>query len=117
MTKLLAFAAAVEAGTGLALLAMPMLVIRLLLGVAGTGEGLVLARFLGIALFALGVACWPVAGRAAAWRAMLLYNALVALYLAFIGAVGPMSGVLLWPAVALHGVVALLLLRGRARAA
>ena len=41
---------------------------------------------------------------------MLVYNTLVALYLAYLGTVGHMSGVLLWPGVALHAVIALLLL-------
>ncbi len=40
---------------------------------------------------------------------MLLYNALIALYLAFLGTVANMAGVLLWPGAALHGGVALLL--------
>ena len=40
---------------------------------------------------------------------MLTYNALVALYLACLGTVAHMGGVLLWPAVALHAAVALLL--------
>ena len=40
---------------------------------------------------------------------MLTYNALIALYLAYVGTVAHLGGLLLWPAVALHGVVALLL--------
>jgi hypothetical protein len=36
-------------------------------------------------------------------------NALIALYLAYLGMVGHFWGVLLWPAVALHTAVALLL--------
>jgi hypothetical protein len=41
---------------------------------------------------------------------MSTYNALIALYLAWLGIVGHMGGLLLWPAAALHAVVALLLL-------
>jgi len=37
---------------------------------------------------------------------MLAYNALVALYLGYLGIVGHAWGALLWPAVALHAVVA-----------
>jgi hypothetical protein len=44
-----------------------------------------------------------------AFRAMLTYNVLIALYLAYLGTVGHLRGVLLWPAVGLHAVVALLL--------
>ena len=44
-----------------------------------------------------------------AFRAMLVYNALSAGYLVDLFAVGHFGGVLLWPAVALHAAVALLL--------
>ena len=40
---------------------------------------------------------------------MLIYNVLIALYLAHLGKVGHLGGLLLWPGVALHAVVALLL--------
>ena len=40
---------------------------------------------------------------------MLIYNALIALYLAYLYVVGHLGGALLWPGVALHAVVALLL--------
>jgi hypothetical protein len=40
---------------------------------------------------------------------MLTYNALIALYLAYLGTLGHLRGFLLWPAVALHAVVAALL--------
>jgi hypothetical protein len=40
---------------------------------------------------------------------MLIYNVLFALYLAYLGTVGNLGGWLLWPAVALHAVVAPLL--------
>ena len=39
---------------------------------------------------------------------MLAYNPLIALYLAYLGAVG-LTGVLLWPAIAEHCLVTLLL--------
>jgi hypothetical protein len=66
-----------------------------------------------IALLALGLACWPgrqrVASGSAPFRAMLTYNALIALYLAYLRTAGP-GGPLLWPAVALHASMALLLI-------
>jgi hypothetical protein len=72
-------------------------------------------------MLALGVACWPSRRRAernaSAFRAMLIYNVLIALYLAYLGTVVHLGGALLWPAVALHATMALLLLQmGRARA-
>ena len=42
-------------------------------------------------------------------RAMLVYNLLIALFLVYLFAVGHIGGVLLWPGVALHAAMALLL--------
>lgn len=115
MRKILAFAAVVEVGTGLALMIDPAVVVTLLLGADLSGTGMALGRVAGFALLSLGLACWPgrqhAEGGSAAFRAMLIYNVLVALYLAYLGTVGHLGGVLLWPAVALHAVVALLLVR------
>ncbi len=112
--KPLAFAAILEVGTGLVLMADPSIVTALLLGVDVSGVGTVLGRTFGIALLALGVACWPGQERAdrglAPFLAMLAYNGLVALYLAYLGLVWHLHGLLLWPGVALHAGVALLLL-------
>jgi hypothetical protein len=112
---MLAFAAVVEIGTGLVLLAVPAIVVTLLLGAEVTGAGNALGRSFGIALLGLGLACWPSRQRPEtgwpAFRAMLTYNVLIALYLAYLGTVGHLKGVLLWPGVALHAVVALLLAR------
>jgi hypothetical protein len=111
--KVLAFASIVEVGTGLVLLIDPAIVVALLLGAEVSGAGTLLGRFFGIALLALGLACWP--GRqhaerdSPAFRGMLVYNALIALCLAYLGTVGRLWGLLLWPGVALHALVALLL--------
>jgi len=43
---------------------------------------------------------------------MLTYGSAVALYLAYLGLSGGPSGVLLWPAVALHAALSLLLAVG-----
>jgi hypothetical protein len=59
MKRALLFAAAGEAGMGLALLIVPSLVGRLLLGEELTGIATPVARVAGIALIALAVACWP----------------------------------------------------------
>jgi hypothetical protein len=45
----------------------------------------------------------------AAVAAMLIYNALIAFYLAYLFVAEHRGGVLLWPAVALHTAVAILL--------
>ncbi len=59
MKKVLIFAAVAEAATGLALLIVPSLVGQLLLGEELTGVAIPVARVAGIALIALGIACWP----------------------------------------------------------
>ena len=107
MKKLLALAAFSEAATGLALLILPSLVGRLLLGEELTGVAVAVARVLGIALIALGVACWP----GPALLGMLTYGALVTLYLLYLGIRSEWVGPLLWPAVVLHAVLTLLLAR------
>ena len=117
--KLLGFASVVEFATGLALIAAPALVARLLLGADIAGTAVLLARFLGVGLLALGLACWPGKGSitsiAPAFRAMLVYNALVALYLGYVATITHVAGPLLWPAAAIHAVVALLLVWVRLR--
>jgi hypothetical protein len=107
MNRVLIFAAVAEAATGLALLLVPSVVGRLLLGDELNGIAFVVARIAGIALIALGVACLP--GRARA--GMLTYGAAVTLYLAYLGLSGASSGVLLWPAVAVHAILTMLLVR------
>ncbi|MGB9058512.1 MAG: hypothetical protein WCC50_08345, partial [Pseudolabrys sp.] len=86
----------------------PSLVGQLLFGDQLTGIAIPVARVAGIALVALGVACWPGPPLAG----MLTYSAVVALYLAYLGFAGGLTGVFLWPAVALHVVLSILL--GRA---
>jgi len=98
MNRALVIAAVAEVGTGLALLIVPSLVGRVLLGEELTGIAVPVARVAGIALIALGVACSP----AAPLAGMLAYNAAVAIYLAYLGVAGGVSGILLWPAVVLH---------------
>jgi hypothetical protein len=105
MKGALIFAAVGEAATGLALLIVPSLVGRLLLGEELTGIAIPVARVAGIALIALGVACWPGTPRVG----MLTYSAAVTLYLAYVGVAGGLSGPLLWPAVVLHTVLSVLL--------
>jgi hypothetical protein len=108
--KLLTVCAVVELATGLALLLTPALFSNLLLGIVGTEETNLFARFFGVALIALGIACWPRPLSIAAVRSMLFYNGVIALYLAYVG-VFVSSGLLLWPAVVFHAVMTALLLR------
>jgi hypothetical protein len=116
MNAVLKLAAAAEAGFGAVLAAYPPIVGRLLFGVDVAGLAEVVSRFAGIALVGLGVACWPGPSGRSVLNGMLVYGTLAALYLAVVGLGGEFAGVLLWPAVAAHVVLALLLLRERFRA-
>ncbi len=115
MNRLLTLTAIIEAATGLALMAVPSVVVRLLLGGEISGASIPLGRVAGFGLLSLGMACWPgrdPAGKTApALRAMLTYNSLTALYLLCLGIGGEGGGLLLWPTVALHGALSLLLAR------
>ena len=108
MKKLLTLTAVTEAATGLALLVVPSRVARLLLGTELTGVSIPIARVAGIALIALGVACWP--GRPALCG-MLTYSALATVYLGYIAIGGEWVGPLLWPAVVVHAILTALLAR------
>jgi len=111
MRKLLAIAAAGEAATGLLLLIYPPIIVRLLFGTELFVSGTVMSRIAGISLIALGVACWPSTVSLQALSGMLTYSVLAALYLAFIGIGGNWVGSLLWPAVLIHILLSILLLR------
>jgi len=115
MKRLLVLFAVLEAVTGLALIIAPAVVARLLLGADVSGVGAAVGRVAGFALVALGVACWPggdLASRPApALMAMLTYNLLITSYLIFLGIGSQFAGILLWPAVAIHSLLTLLLVR------
>ena len=92
---------------------MPVVVVRLLLGAEISGASIPLGRVAGAALLALGVACWlardDTQSRAARGLvvAMLMYNIAATAILAFAGIGLGLHGVVLWPAVVLHAVMAI----------
>ena len=114
MKMLVALAAAIEIPTALVLIAYPALFTRLLFGADVSAADQALGPLAGFALIALAVACWPSRNAAApplsAVLALLAFSLLCVLYLAYYGATGARTGLLLWPAAAGHAVVALLLL-------
>jgi len=59
MNRLLKLTAIIEAATGLALMAVPSVVVQLLLGGKISGASVPLGRVGGFALLSLGMACWP----------------------------------------------------------
>ena len=116
MKRLLSLAAVLEAATGLALMIYPPVVYSgYCWATKCPGRARVLGRVAGFALLALGLACWPgpdaAGANISALRAILTYNLLATVYLGYLGIGGQSVGDLLWPAVAIHAVLALLLAR------
>ena len=102
-------AAVSEGLTGLIALVYPPIVIRLLFASEIAGAGALVTRLTGISLISLGVACWPDRNMLRAFFGMLTYTLLATLYLFYVGVRGE-AGILLWPAVAVHVVLSVLLL-------
>jgi hypothetical protein len=108
-------AALEAAATGLVLIIIPSLFGWLILSAELSEAGQALGRLAGIVLLAFGLACWPppaAANQAAsAVRALLIYNLLATIYLLYLGIGGKLVGMLLWPAVALHAILTILVAR------
>ena len=107
--NLLILTAVLEAATGIALLALPAVVVSLLLGASlDTPAAVAVARVTGAAMLSLGVACWLARhdGQTRAGRglvtAMLVYNIAVAAVLVHAGLGLGMHGIGLWPAAGTH---------------
>jgi hypothetical protein len=109
MKNVLAFAAAGEAVLGLILLVYPPLVVRLLFDAEISSAGVVMSRVAGIALVALGVACFSGGATHRGLLGMLTYSLLATLYLVYLGIRGEWVGSLLWPAAAIHAALTFLL--------
>ncbi len=110
-------AAAVEAAaTGLVLFVRPSWFAWLVFGAEFSDAGLALGRLTAIALLGLALATWPTPSAtshlASSVRTLLIYNVLATVYLIYVGVGGQLTGILLWPAIALHLIFSILL--GRA---
>ncbi len=107
----IAVAAGIEVGTSWLLIIRPSLFVWLLFAAELSEVGQMLGRLAGFALLALALACWPGGGAdvRSALRALLVFSGLATLYLAYLGIAGALSGILLWPAVALHAALTILL--------
>ena len=103
----------IEVGTGLVLVPFPSLLAMLLLGSSlDEPVALTVARVAGVALLALGAACWLARddeqSRAAKGLvgAMVFHNAAIATVLVYGGVGLGLSAIGLWPAVLLHAAMA-----------
>jgi len=113
MQALLMIMAAAETAVGLGLIAAPSSGVQLLLGAPlGTPVAITVARVTGIAMLALGVACWmaredtnSLAGRGLL-SAMLIYNGGVGALLAYAALGAGVSSVALWPVAITHAGLA-----------
>ena len=80
---------------------------QFIFGATPEGAGVHWARFSGIALIALGIACMP--SKLAGMRqvqALLVFNIAVTIFFAWVALATTFRGVLLWAVVILHAVVA-----------
>ncbi len=102
----------IEVATGIALIATPLILARLIFGVRLPDDAAVLGRLAGLAQLCLALACWPNQRGTSSVRGFFLYNLLVALYLAYLGAATRLVGYLLWPACVLHLLLAVALAGG-----
>ena len=114
-------AAAEAAVTGIFVIVSPALFAWLVLGAELGSPGEMIGRLGAIALLGTALATWSSPREthpAASLRALLLYNLLLTIYLAYLGFGGRSTGVLLWPAIGLHAILTALLAwsyRGRKR--
>ena len=91
-----------------------------LFGAKPEGIGMPLARWLGVGLLAVGIACVPsktAGSRRSAVLGLFVFNAGLAILLASVGVVTAAHGLLLWPGAILHAAITVALLpQLRARA-
>jgi len=106
-------AAAEPAAAGLFLMLAPSRLGWLILGAELFEPGQAVGRLAGIGLLAFALACLPASGAAtpltSATRALSIYHLLEMAFLGYLGVAGKLVGVLLWPAVVLHGLLFTLL--------
>ena len=102
-----------EIVVGLIFITVPDLPCALVFGAKPEGIGIPLARWVGVGLLALGIACLP--PRAApshhiAVLGLFVFNAGLAILLAWVGVVTAGHGFLLWPGAILHAAITVALL-------
>ncbi len=107
-------ASGLEVLTGLGLVVAPSLLARHLFGSDLNGAGEAMGRIAGLVMVCLAAGCWPRDSEYSQSRTLTLLAALSWLAAAFLivsGVIGGNVGLLLWPAAALHLILAVLLTR------
>jgi hypothetical protein len=107
-------ASGLEVLTGLGLVVAPSLLARLLFGSDLNAAGEATGRIAGLVMVCLAAGCWPRDAEISLSGGLIPPAALSWLAAAFLvvsGAIGANVGLLLWPAAALHLILAVLLTR------
>ena len=105
-------AAGLEVLTGLGLIVVPSLVSRLLFGSDLNAAGEATGRISGFVMLCLAVGCWARAGEIGRHKViapLVALSCLAAVFLVISGLRGANVGLLLWPAAALHLILAVML--------
>ena len=106
-------ASGLEVLTGVGLIVAPSLLARLLFGSDLNGAGEATGRIAGLVMLCLAAGCWPRGAGADphALAPLMALSWLAAAFLIITGLIGANVGILLWPAAALHLILAILLTR------
>src|SRR5262245_57909416 len=107
----LRLAAWVEILVGISFLLVPNAQSQMIFGATPEGIGVTWARFAGVALIGLGIACLPsnFAGTRQGVRGLLIFNIGATIFFAWVAVATSFGGVLLWPVVILHAVISIAL--------
>ena len=102
-------AAWVEIIVGASFLLVPNAQSQMIFGAMPEGIGDTWARFAGIALIGLGIACLPsnLAGTRQGVRGLLIFNIGATIFFAWVAVATTFQGVILWPVVILHAVLSI----------
>lgn len=104
-------AAWVEILVGFSFLLVPNVQSQLIYGATPEGLGDIWARFAGLALIGLGISCLPLnlAETRQGVRGLLVFNIGATIFFAWVAVATTFRGVVLWPVVILHAVIAVAL--------
>ena len=102
-------ASLLEIVVGITFIAVPDIPCRLLFAATPESLAIPLARFAGVGLLGLGIACLPskrVEPNRGAVLGLLAFNVGAAIFCAWVAVATSFRGFLLWPAAVLHAVIA-----------